>query len=456
MKLPAALRAWGQDVLLKRVVRNSTYLFASQAIGAVLSIVTANLLGVASFGVLEVITRLVSNINRLLSFRMGEVVVKHMGEAVAQGDQQRAAAVVKAAGLAEGATSLLAYGALALITPWAARNLAHDPSLAPLFLIYGLSILGSITNETATGVLQVGNHFRSQAVINLVQSLLVAVLLGLAAVYRAGLWQVALIYLTGKIILGFSPIVLALYWLPRMLGRGWWKASLRLLPERRSLGIFAINTNLSGTINVLARDSEGLWISYFFSTVEVGYFKVAMALINLIVMPITPFISTTFPEMTRTIALKQWRKLRNLLRRVTLIAAGWTGMVAAGLLVLGKPVLFSNWVLFGRTFHIYSPAYAPAYPALLILLVGYSIASIFFWNRTLLLGFGNAAYPLKAGLVTAVVKTALTIWLVPLYGYLMEALLLTLYFTAWVGFTVRRGLAELSREEKLAPEGSAV
>jgi hypothetical protein len=39
------LRNWRQDRLLSRVLRNSSYLFASNAIGAVLSIVTANLLG---------------------------------------------------------------------------------------------------------------------------------------------------------------------------------------------------------------------------------------------------------------------------------------------------------------------------------------------------------------------------------------------------------------------------
>ena len=447
--------AWAQDVLFKRVLRNSGFLFGSNILGALLSIVTANLLGVASFGALEVVTRLVSNINRLLSFRMSEVVVKHMGESLAQDNPARAAAVVKAAALVEGGTSLLAYLALAAVTPWAARNLAHDPSLAPLFLLYGLSILGNLTTETATGVLQVGNHYGSQATINLVQSVLVAVLLGVAAITHANLWAVTLIYLLGKLILGLAPIAVALYWLPRMLGRGWWKAPFSLLPPWRQLGLFAINTNFSGTVNVLARDSEGLWISYFFSTVEAGYFKVALSLINLIVMPVTPFIATTFPEITRTIALKQWQRLRDLLRRVTALAAGWTGVVTLGLLALGRPLLFSNWSLFGRTFHVYRPEYAPAYPALLILLVGYGIANIFFWNRTLLLGFGEAAYPLKVGLASAAAKTVLTVVLVPVYGYLMEALLLTLYFAAWVGFTVQRGLRELRRQEQGAVENPA-
>jgi O-antigen/teichoic acid export membrane protein len=451
-KFSFALRAWGQDVLLKRVVRNSGYLFGSNVIGAVLSILTANMLGVESYGVLGVVTTLVSNINRLFSFRMGEVVVKNMGEFLANNERDRAAAIVKAAGLAEGLTSIAAYLVLAICAPLAARYIAKDLSVVPLFLIYGTTILGNITTETATGVLQVGNHYRSQAFINLAQSVLVAVLIVWAAFSKAGLWEVTLIYMAGKMVLGLGPIVVALYWLPRMLGRDWWRASFALLPPRRKLFRFAISTNFSGTINVVARDSENLWISYFFSPLEAGYFKVALALINLIVMPITPFISTTFPEITRTITLKQWPRLRSLLSRVTVIAAGWTAAVTVGLLALGQPLLFSNWSLFGRTFHIYKPEYAPAYPALLILLLGYGLANILFWNRTLLLALGQADYPLKIGFYSTLVKVVLTVLLVPHFGYLMEAALLSLYFITSVGLTVRRGLRDVSILERTSIE----
>lgn len=441
MKTPLpALRSWSQDVLLKRVLRNSGYLFGSNVIGAVLSILTANLLGVAGVGVLGVVTSLVANINRLFSFRMGEVVVKHMGEYLAHDDRPRAAAIVKAGLMVEGLTSLAAYLVLALLSPFAAQYIAKDPLTTPLFLVYGLSILANFGQEAATGVLQVGNHFRGQALINLAQSVLLALLVVIAALTGAGIWTVMLIYLLGKVILGLGPLALALYWLPKMLGPGWWRAPLSLIPDWRGLTRFAINTNFSGTINVLARDSEQLWISYFFSPVEAGYFKVALSLINLIVMPVTPFISTTFPEITRTVALRQWARLRSLLRRVTLVAAAWTLAVGVGLLAVGRPVLFADWNLFGRTFHVYRAEFLPAYPALLILLVGYGIANVLFWNRTLLLALGQAAYPFQVGLVTALAKVALTVLLVPTFGYLMEAALLTLYFAASVGITTWRGL----------------
>lgn len=446
-RLRSAAQSWTQDRLLRRVVRNSTYLFASNVISAILSIVTANLLGVAVFGTLGIVTGFVSNINRLLSFRMGDVVVKYMGEALARGEKERAGAVVRLAALVETATSLLAFGALVLLAPLGARFFAKDAALEPLFVIFGLSILANIAVETATGVLQVTNHFRSQALINLAQSVLVAALVALAAARGASLQSVLLAYLAGKVVMGLAPVFVALYWLPRTLGAGWWRADLRLLPPWRELARFAISTNFSGTINVFARDSEVQWVGFFFDNTVAGYYKTALALVNLVVMPINPFIGTTYPEITRAIASRQWARLRKLLRRVTLIAAGWTAAVAIGLLLFGRQVLFSDWTLFGRTFHIYSGSFLPAFDVLMVILIGYGAANILFWNRPLLLAQGLAGDALRVSFWSMLAKVALALILLPGAGYIMEAWLLTGYFLLSVGIMVWRGLNSAAKTE---------
>ncbi len=450
-RLRSALQSWTQDRLLRRVVRNSTYLFASNVISAILSIVTANLLGVAVFGTLGIVTGFVSNINRLLSFRMGDVVVKYMGEALARGEKDRAGAVVRLAALVETATSLLAFGALVLLAPLGARFFAKDAALEPFFVIFGLSILANIAAETATGVLQVTNHFRSQALINLVQSVLVAALVALAAARGASLQGVLLAYLAGKVVMGLAPVFVALYWLPRTLGAGWWRADLRLLPPWRELARFAVSTNFSGTINVFARDSEVQWVGFFFDNTVAGYYKTALAIVNLVVMPINPFIGTTYPEITRAIASRQWARLRKLLRRVTLIAAGWTAAVAIGLLLFGRQVLFSDWTLFGRTFHIYSSSFLPAFDVLMVILIGYGAANILFWNRPLLLAQGLAGDALRVSFWSMLAKVVLALILLPGAGYIMEAWLLTGYFVLSVGIMVWRGLKSAANTEAKEP-----
>ncbi len=453
-RLFSGMKSWGKDVILKKVIGNSTYLFTSQAIGAVLSILTANLLGVASFGALGVVISFVTNINRLLSFRMGDFVVRYVGGALAEEDQKKASAVLKVAALTEIVTSVVAYLILVILSKWGAESFAKDPATQSLFLVYGLAILGNVMTETATGALQVTGHFKSQALLNLLQSLLTAGLFAAVILNQGGIFAVMLVYLAGKLVLGIGPVILAMYWLPKNLGEGWWRTPLRgNLPDRKPMWRFAFNSNFSGTITTLARDSEVLWASYFFDTTVAGYFKVALAVINLVVMPITPFISTTFPEITRHIAKREWQKLKILITRVTIISGTWTGLVAGGLLLLGRQVLFSPWSLFGRTIYIYEAGYAPAYIVLLVILIGYGFANIFFWDRSLLLGFGKAGLPLKVSFFTMLAKVVLALLIVPVLGYLAEAALFSAYFVISVSILVAFGLSEIRKQsQKTADE----
>ncbi len=437
--------------MLQRVMRNSIYMFASNVISTILTLVTANLLGVAGFGVVGIVTSFVSNVNRLLSFRMADLVVKYLGESLERKQYERAAAVVKFAGLLETSTSIVAYLVMLLLASWGARTFAHDTKLTSYFVLFGLSILGSITAETSTGILQVGNHFKSQAIINLVQSAVTAVMVIAAYFSHAGILAVLVAYLTGKMILGLAPVMLSFYWLPRLLGKGWWRTSFSFLPPIKELVRFALSTNFSGTINMLARDSEVLWVGYFFSPLEAGYYKTALAIINLVVMPISPFVGTTYPEITRAIAACQWSRLRSLLRRVTLIAAAWTASVSVGLLLFGQRVLFFPWTILGRTFSIYHHEFLPAFPILLVLLVGFGITNVLYWNRSLLLAMGYPDYPLKVVFFAMIAKIILAFLLVPHLGYLMEAGLLSAYFLSTVGLIVWRGLGNV----RLAEQGAA-
>jgi len=442
-------QAWKSDRLMGRVIRNTGYLFSSNtaamALGVVQSIFAARLLGVAGFGVLGTVTVFASTINRLFSFRMGELVVRYLGADLVEGRRDRAGAVVKVAALVEAGSSLLAFVLLIALAPLAAVYLAKDAETTRFFWIYGISILGGSLAEVATGVLQVDNRFRSQALVNLAQSVLTALIIVGAFLSNAGMMAVLLAYLVGKLILGIGPVVLALGSLNRMLGSGWWKAPLSLLPPRRELANFGLSTNLSATINLLVRDSEVLWVALFLSPVEVGYYKVALAIINLVLMPVTPLISTTFPEINHTVAARRWEQLRRLLRRITILSGGWTMLTAVVL------VIFGNFLIL-----FYGSEYLPAYPAMLVLLVGFGVANIFFWNRTLLLSFGLPEIPFRVTLWVGVAKVALAFVLVPRFGYVAEAALLSAYFIVSVGLILRRGAVELRRAERmLAAEGAA-
>jgi O-antigen/teichoic acid export membrane protein len=458
------IRTWWQDKLLRGVLKNSGYLFSSNtitaALGMVNSILATRLLGVDGLGLVAIVQTFASNINRLLSFRMSEVVVKYLGQELAVEQSKiaeqaqtadnpnqspvnnpQAAAIVKGIGMVEAATSVLAYLVLLLLTSWAARVLAKDSSVAILFPFYGLMLLANLVYETSTGVLQTHKRFDRLAIINTIQGIITFVLILLVFLLKRSVLEILAAYLLGKAFAGISITLLAIQQMNQTLGRGWWRTSLRLEKDWRGILGFAVNTNLNGTVNLITRDNVPLYLPYLspagVAQGYAGYFKLGLSIINFITLPIDPFIWPTYAEITRTIALRQWQRTRSLLKRVSSIAGIWTLAAGAGIAALG-------WWLIPVVF---GPDTGPVYPVALILLLGYGIANIFNWNRPLLLAFGKPSYPLLVALLVGVVELLLILWLVPQGGYLIMSAILAGYLAISVGITAWRGWREIREQE---------
>jgi len=436
---------------LRRVVRNSSYLFGSNVFSSGLSflqgVVIIRLIGVANLGMVVIIQTFASNINRLLSFRMSEVVVKHLGPALADDKKPEAAALVKAAGLTEVTVSLLACIVLVFLSPWAARVIAHDPTTTPWFLFYGLILLINLVYETSTGVLQATHRFNHLARLTLIQAILTFSIIGVIYIlYRWVAMQflapflvpaVLLAYLIGKGYYNVSLVTLALREVNTVLGKDWWRVSLNILPGKRAMALFALNTNLNGTINLIFRDNIPLYLGALLSTIQVGYFSVAFTLVSTITLILDPFIAPTYSEISRTVAKQQWDTTLRLLRRVTVLSGGI-------ILAIGGFWALTGWWLIP---FIYKPQMRPAYPLLLILLLGYGVAGVFQWNRSLMLSLGKAGYPVLVMILTGVIELALILALVPRYGYLMMGAILSGYFILSNGFISLRGLLEVRRRQ---------
>ena len=441
-KVSSGLR---EDALLRRVVRNSSHLFSSSAVSAVLSAIQAyfvvRLLDPDGYGLATgIIMVFASNVNRFLSFRMSEVVVRYAGEAFAQENKERAAALIKGIGLIEAVTSVVAYLALVALSPWAASALAKDPATQPLFLFYGLFLLANIVYETSVGVLQTTNQFRLVARANLCQSIATFLLVLAVSLWMPSVFGVLLAYFIGKTIAGVMVTVSALREVQRSLGQGWTRAPLSLVHNWKSIAYFMVSTNINGTINLFARDNIPIYIGYYLSTTQVGYFKFALTLISLVMLPIEPFIWPTYAEITRTIAQRQWEATRKLLRQVTSIAGVWTLLTGGGLVALG-------WWLIPLVF---GAKYAPAYPAIVILLAGYGCANLFNWNRPLLLALGRPRYPVLVAGVVGAVELVLLYLLVPHGTYLTASAIFSGYLAISILWMVWRGLALIKREETVA------
>ena len=436
--------AWRADILLRQVVKNSSYLFSSSTLSIgfniIASVFSTRALDVFGFGILGAVMTFAAVADKLLSFRIGEVVIKYAGQALAQGEKARAAAVFKIAALTELIVSLFSYLLIVLAAPLAAQFFGKDAALAPYFIFYGLIVPAGFIYETSSALLQISGHFRSQAVLNLTQSIVTAGVVFYAYLTGAGLQLVLTAYLLGKTITGLGFAALGLWRARELFGPGWWRLSFRELPAQKEFWMFAFSSNFSGTVNLFVRDSDILWVNYFLSPLEGGYYKLALSIIGFMMMPVDPLIKTSFPEISKGIAERAWERVSQLLRRLTAISAGIT--LGFGLVLLTA----GNWIIS----LVYGANFVPALEPALILLIGYGSANIFFWNRPLILALGKPTFPLLVMIIAGLSKIALSLWLVPLYGMSAQAGLMSAYFIITIGLIVWQGLHQVNIQKASA------
>jgi O-antigen/teichoic acid export membrane protein len=203
------------------------------------------------------------------------------------------------------------------------------------------------------------------------------------------------------------------------------------------LARFAVSTNLSATISLVTKDSELLWVSLLRNPIEAGYYKLALALANMVQLPIDPLPQATYPELSRQVAKEKWEDVRNLLRQGSRIAGGYSGVVTIFLVLFGGLLIQL----------LYSREFLPAYPALVILLAGLMIANTFYWRRVALLALGRADIPVKVNLTLAGFKVAGILLFVPRYGFLASAALLAGFYCLGTLITVLKIRSLIAQHE---------
>jgi O-antigen/teichoic acid export membrane protein len=435
------IHALRKDPLMDRVVRSSAHLFTSNSLSLALTVVqgalAVRLLGASGLGLITLVIGYASTVNSLLSFRMGELVVRYGGEYLEKGQKDKAAALIKAASLAEASVSFLAFLVVLFSAEWASLTFAKMPGTAMLFVVFAVGLLANFNVETSIGVLQVTGKIKHQGTINLIQSIVSISLVISAFFWGNALLLVLLAYLMSKAIPGLGIFVYARKQLHETLGRGWWQIPLANLNEPRRIFRFAVSSNISATIIKVFRESEPLWVGYFLSTGAVGYYKVAYSLVSFLAVPADPLIAATYPEINRLIVQEAWDSLKRFLRKITSISLVINIAAALGFIFLGRIaiLLYSG-----------SEDFLRAYPTMLALFVGLAFNYTLFWNRPLLLSLGLPEFPIWATLAAGLVKVGLAFWLIPEFGILAAGALLSYYYIASVGIMALRGVQQIRKK----------
>ncbi|MEX2162092.1 MAG: oligosaccharide flippase family protein [Anaerolineales bacterium] len=431
------LRAFDSD-FLRRIVRNSSYLVSATVLAAGMGMVQnalqARTLGAEGIGLLAAVATFANVINRFTSFRIDELVVKYVRLYEERKQHDKAAAVYKLAAMLETGGSVVAFLLILFLAPLGVSLFSDTAGVENIFILYGSIALINVVFDSSDGMLQVFNRFDAKSVIDIGQSVLRLGLTAYVFFTGGGLAEMVLAELAGRLLRSLAVMILALRTASTNWGAGWWRTPISVLrADRRSLLTFAFSTNLSATVSLVSKDSEGLWVNAFLGNVAGGYYSLALTLIGFLQIPVSPLPSTTYPELSRAVAQDNWGAVRKVLGRGSILAALYSIPVAIVLIIFGRDVilLYTN-----------DPEFLPAYAPLIILVLGYSFANTFYWSRAALLAFNRPVYPTLVNLAGMVLKVG-GILLFASYGAVAFAALLSGYYVFTVSLAVLRVLADL-------------
>jgi O-antigen/teichoic acid export membrane protein len=397
--------------------------------GMVQNALQARVLDVAGVGLLAAVATFANVVNRFTSFRIDELVVKYVRLYEERKEHQMAAAVYKLAAMLEAGGSVVAFLLIALLAPLGVSLLSDVPGVEHIFILYGSLVLINLFFDSSDGILQVFNRFDAKAAIDVVQTI---VRLGLTAVVffgGGGFREIILAELAGRLVRAVAVMALAFRTARQQWGAGWWRTPISVLKaDRRSLLTFAFSTNLSATVSLVSKDSESLWVNAFLGNTAGGFYSLAQTLIGFLQIPVSPLPSTTYPELSRAVAQDNWKAVRNVLQRGSMLAALYTLPVTLALILFGHQVIL---------LYTSKSSFLPAYEPLVILLIGYTFANIFYWNRAALLAFNRPIYPTLVNFSGMVLKVA-GIFLFASYGAVAFAALLSGYYIYTVSLAVLR------------------
>lgn len=423
--------------LLRRIVRNSSYLVSatviSAAIGMVQGAIQVRVVGIAGIGLLAAMGNFTNVLNRFTSFRIDELVVRYVRLYEESKQHQKAAAVYKLAALLELGGNAAAFILIVLLAPIGVSLFSDQSGVENLFILYGSLVLINVFFDSSDGILQVFNRFGAKSIIDITQSIVRLVLTVVVLLTGGGLIEIILAELAGRFVRAIAVMAVAFSTARKEWGAGWWRTPFSVLrSDRRSLLTFAFSTNLSATVSLIAKDSEDLWANAFLGNLAGGYYSIARTLISFLQIPVSPLPSTTYPELSRAVAKDDWKSVRHVLRRGSMLAALYSVPVAAFLVFFGPQVIT-----------LYTKQNSPEiYAPLVILMVGYLFVNIFYWSRAALLAFNRPVFPTIVNSIGMILKVV-GIFIFAPFGAVAFAALLAGYYVFTISVAVVRILQDV-------------
>jgi O-antigen/teichoic acid export membrane protein len=328
------LRALLRDDLLRRMLRNTSYLVTGTAGSSFLALValalTARALGPELLGILAMIQAFAGMVDRA-RIETSPALIKYGAEALEEERYDDFKSLMKFGFLVDIGSALfaamVAVGSVFAAGWW----FAWAPETMQMAGLFSVSILFR-TSSMPTAALRLFNHFGLDAVQDVATNVVRVLLVGIAYLAGAGLWTFVLITMAAQILNSVVLTIVGWTVLRRQGYRGVMTSSCKGI-RRRCPGIWSFiwSINASNIARRSTREVDILFVGGVLDPAAASLYHVAKKLGEIMVLVAAPIQNAVYPELARLWARAEALRFR---RTVTQIDIGSGGLGVAFLMVV--------------------------------------------------------------------------------------------------------------------------
>ncbi|WP_082572868.1 MULTISPECIES: oligosaccharide flippase family protein [unclassified Ensifer] len=411
-KIKKVRSGWHAESTLRGRLKNITHLltgnFASAFIGLVGFALTARALGPADYGLLALSFAYVRGIERFVSFRSWQPLIKYGALALETGDSERLKALFKLGLLIDLATAFLGWGLAVLIVLLAGPLFGISDEMSRLVLIY-CAVLPLQVTGMPTAVMRLYGRFKILAYGQVAASSL-RTLLCIAGVYLGwGLFEFLVLWMASQICGSINRNL----WAFREIRRQGLHDVMRVpLGDIRSrfpgFWSFSFQSNVAPIIQACAFEFDTLLVGYLADPVSAGLYHIAKRVAKIAQQAGEQVQAVLYPDLARAWATQEITEFRK-----TVNQTGWL-LFGFGLFALFTAQLSIEWILrmtAGSEFVAAAPLVVTQFGAVIMLLCSRTLFSA-------LLAMGHEKAALQSILLSGILFLVTALMLLPKIGAL--------------------------------------
>ena len=362
-----------------------------------LRVVLGRELGASGLGLYTLVFTIYMFGMQFAAFGIGAALTKYVAE---HNENAKKIREFVSSGLIGSFSSGLIMGVLLyLFSNVIAINIFHSPEMVHLLKMTAVCFPFIALQKTALGTLNGLRKMNYFALVNIIQNVSVfALSIILVILFKMNV--------TGAVLGFVAPTIFvslfSLYFI-----KDFFEVPSKLFDTvSRELSWFGFYVVLTNSVGLILVQIDSLLIGYFMGETEVGYYAVAVVLVQGITLLPSAIQRVTTPAIATYHGKGEYESIRKLIKNTMLKTFLVTVFLSVLLAVFGK-------FLIG---FLFTEEFLPAYIPLLILLIGYTIYALTISVGGALSSIGKVNIAFRISALCALVNIALNITLIPKFG----------------------------------------